>query len=349
MPPEVAVAAERCPGGPCPALRLRAEWALWRLASRSSDPMPRSGDVLPARWAIQRRTGSPWAPRRVSFVVTPAHRASAGRSPTRPQVDPISASGFLRSGGCRLRVRANSGGNGGSTHDTHPRWQPGRRASPRCKEFGPASHAGRRASPRCKEFGPGGRHARGAQARSVHVSREPANGAAGHVRVGIDDEEGGAAVGAAIGTGGGRSPAAHAAHRDGATGHRGGGGSSHHGWVTSFLTGSHDPRALSALDRGTAAVLSGPLIGRLGVESRSGSLVPGPGRQGEPEWARPWDAATGDVPNHALSPRFSQPTRSGGADRQSSEAANRRPRTTVAVDVGSTIRSSGSCRTEVLR
>ena len=193
--------------------------------------MPRSGDVSPARWAIQRRTGSPWAPRRVSFVVTPAHRASAGRSPTRPQVDPISASGFLRSGGCRLRVRANSGGNGGSTHDTHPRWQPGRRASPRCKEFGPASHAGRRASPRCKEFGPGGRHARGAQARSVHVSREPANGAAGHVRVGIDDEEGGAAVGAAIGTGGGRSPAAHAAHRDGATGHRGGGGTSHHGWV----------------------------------------------------------------------------------------------------------------------
>src|SRR5204862_5976070 len=59
---------------------------------------------------------------------------------------------------------------------------------------------------------------------SVHVSREPANGAAGHVGIGIDDEEGGAAVGAAIGTGGGRSPAAHAAHRDGATGHRGGGG-----------------------------------------------------------------------------------------------------------------------------
>src|SRR5439155_6722012 len=99
---------------------------------------------------------------------------------------------------------------------------------------------------------------------------------------GIDDKEGGAAVGAAIGTGGGGGPAAHAAHRDGATGHRGGGGSSHHGLVTSFLTGSHDPRALSALDRGTAGRLSDPLIGRLGVGSRSGLMVPGPGHPGEP-------------------------------------------------------------------
>src|SRR5204863_450213 len=114
--------------------------------------------------------------------------------------------------------------------------------------------------------------------------------------------------------------------------------------------------------RRTTLIRDGSLAGAPRLDARnSGRLVmpvgeprldarnSGPGDQGEPEWARPWDAATGDVPNHALSPRFSQPTRSGGADRQSSEAANRRRRTTVAVDVGSTIRSSGSCRTEVLR
>jgi hypothetical protein len=106
--------------------------------------------------------------------------------------------------------------------------------------------------------------------RSVHVAGETTDRAGRDIRVGIDDQVGGAAVGAAEESAGGRGTTAHAAHRHRTTGHRRGGGSSHHGFCYWFFL-ARSIRWRSLRTRGTAAV-AGPLIGRLGVGSRSGLM-----------------------------------------------------------------------------
>jgi len=78
-------------------------------------------------------------------------------------------------------------------------------------------------------------------------------------------------------------------------------------------------------------------------------MVPGPGHPGEPKCARPVDATTGDVPNHALSPRFRQLTHS--ARGRSGAARSAEPQPARSRSDGRRVYDStqGASRTEVFR
>jgi hypothetical protein len=151
----------------------------------------------------------------------------------------------------------------------------------------------RRGSPRGAP--PSGRSLAG----SVHVAGEAADRTGRDVRGRIDDQVGGAAVGAAEQSGGSRGATAQPAHRDRATGHGRGGGASHHGFEYWFFL-ARSIRWRSLRTRGTAAVAwSAHRTARCREPERvDGFLARGIGGA---VWARPVDATTGDRPNHALS------------------------------------------------
>ena len=115
----------------------------------------------------------------------------------------------------------------------------------------------------------------------ANLPSEAADRAGGDLSRRVDDEEAGAAVGAAVGLGRGVAAAAHSAHRHGSTGDRSGRGTGHH--VLGFLcvlSGSRMPtHAIPALVAATRPC------------SRSGTA-----RCREPErcWLISWPGASGE-------------------------------------------------------
>ena len=158
----------------------------------------------------------------------------------------------------------------------------------------------------------------------------------------VDDEEAGAAVRAAVGTGGGRGSAAHAAHRHGPTGHRGGGGASHHEfWYWFLLARTIRGRSLRTTRHGGRDCCSAHRTARLsGAGADDGFLCPGRQRGSRIGLDRT-DATTGDQGIMPLIPAYS--VNRGAAPGRRPHRRGRRPhRRGAARTAGASARTAGA-------